>query len=88
MISLHADSKMTEMNLSPKQNETHIEKRLVVVVGFAGGEMGWEFEISRCKLLYTEWINNIVLLYSTGNSFQYPVIINHNGKEYKVCVCM
>ena len=51
MISLHADSKMTEMNLSPKQKETHIEKRLVVVVGFAGGEMGWEFEISRCKLL-------------------------------------
>ena len=39
------------MNLSPKQKETHIEKRLVVVVGFAGGEMGWEFEISRCKLL-------------------------------------
>ena len=31
-------------------------------------------------------INNKVLLYSTGNAIQYPVI-NHNGKEYeKVCI--
>ena len=30
---------------------------------------------------YIEWINNKVLLYSTGNNIQYPVI-NHNGKEY------
>ena len=37
--------------------------------------------ISRCKLLYTEWINK-VLLYGTGNYIQYPVI-NCNGKEYK-----
>ena len=43
--------------------------------------MDWEFGISRCKLLYIEWINNKVLLYSTGNYIQYPVI-NHNGKEY------
>ena len=49
-----------------------------------GGEGGmeWEFGVSRCKLLYIEWINNKVLLYSTGNYIQYPVI-NHNGKEYK-----
>ena len=33
-----------------------------------------------------EWINNKVLLYSTGNNSQYPVI-NHNRKEYeKVCI--
>ena len=38
-----------------------------------------EFGISRCKLLCTEWINNI-LLCSTGNYIQQPVI-NHNGKE-------
>ena len=44
--------------------------------------MDWEFGISRCKLLYIEWINNKVLLYSAGNNIQYPVI-NHNGKEYK-----
>ena len=44
--------------------------------------MDWEFGISRCKLLYIEWINNKVLLYSMGNYSQYPVI-NHNGKEYE-----
>ena len=32
--------------------------------------------------LYKEWINNKVLLYSTGNYIQYPVI-NHDRKEYK-----
>ena len=42
----------------------------------------WEFGISRCKLVYIGWINNKVLLYSTGNYMQYPVI-NHNGKEYE-----
>ena len=37
---------------------------------------------SRGKLAYKEWINNKVLLYSTGNYVQYPVI-NQNGQEYK-----
>ena len=55
----------------------------------SGGEMNWEFGISRCKLLYTEWITNKVLLYnSTGDYVQYPVI-NHNEKEYiYMCVCV
>ena len=46
------------------------------------GGMDWEFGISRCKLLYTGWINNKVLLYSTGNYIHYPMM-SHNGKEYK-----
>ena len=41
--------------------------------------MEWEFAVSRCKLLYIEWINNKVLLFSTGNYIQYSVI-NPNGK--------
>ena len=41
--------------------------------------MDWESGVSRCELVYREWINK-VLLYSTGNYIQYPVI-NHNGKE-------
>ena len=56
--------------------------------------MDWEFGISKCKLLCIEWINNKVLLYSTGNYIQYPVT-NHNGKEHEkeyiymcVCVCV
>ena len=48
--------------------------------GSEGGK-DWEFAVSRCKLLYTGWINNKVLLYSTGNYIQHPVI-NRNGKEY------
>ena len=48
--------------------------------GDRGGKE-WEFGINRGKLLYRGWINN-VLLYSTGNYIQYPVI-NHNGKEYE-----
>ena len=47
-----------------------------------GGGIEWEVGVSRCKLLYTEWINNKVLLYSTENYIQYPMI-NHNEKEYK-----
>ena len=47
-----------------------------------GGGLEREAGVSRCKLLYTEWISNKVLLYSAGNYIQYPVT-NHNGKEYK-----
>ena len=43
--------------------------------------MDWESGISRCRLLYMEWINNKALLYSTGNYIQ-CFIINHNRKEY------
>ena len=42
--------------------------------------MDWEFGIRRCRVLYTGWINNKVLLYSIGNYVQHPVT-NHNGKE-------
>ena len=33
-----------------------------------------------CKLIYTEWINKVLLL-STENYIQYPVI-SHKGKEF------
>ena len=36
----------------------------------AGGGMDGEFGISRCKLLYIEWINEKVLLYSTTHYIQ------------------
>ena len=42
--------------------------------------MDWEFKVNRCKLLYTGWMKNRILLYNTGNYIKYPVI-NHNGKE-------
>ena len=71
------------MNLSSKQKQTprHREQTCGCQRGDGvGGGMNWEFETSRCKLLYLEWINNKVLLYSTGN---YTPVINYNGKEYK-----
>ena len=35
--------------------------------------MVWEFEISRCKLVYIGWINKKVLWDRTGNQIQQPV---------------
>ena len=73
---------MTQMNLSVKKKQTH--RHTEQTCGCQGeegrGGIDWEFAISRYKLLNLEWINNKVLLYSTGNYILYPVI-NHNGKE-------
>ena len=71
------------MNLSMKQKQTHrhIEQTCGCQGGGGSGGMDWEFGVSRYKLLYIEWINNKVLLYSTGNYVQYPMI-NHNRREY------
>ena len=66
-----------------KQKQTHRYREQTCSCQEIGGwGMAWEFGVSRCKLLYIGWINNKfpVLLYSTGNCIQYPVI-NHNGKE-------
>ena len=52
--------------------------------------MDWEFGVSRCKLLHLEWINNEVLLYSTGNYVQ-SLGIDHDGRQYEkgnIYVCM
>ena len=57
-------------------------RRVAAKVDRGGRRLNWEFEIRKCKLVYIEWINNKVLLYSIGNYFQYPVI-SHNGKEYE-----
>ena len=66
-----------------KKRQSCVENRCVVAKWEGcGGGMDWEFGIRRCKLLYIKWINNKVILCSTGNYIQYPVI-NHNGKEYE-----
>ena len=70
------------MNILITQKQTH--RRREQTCGCQGGKGGggkdWEFGISRCKLVYIRWINNKVLLYSTGNYNQYPI---QNGKEYE-----
>ena len=79
------------MNLSMKQEQTHRHREQSggCQGGRVKGGLVWEAGVSRCKLLYIEWINNKVLLYSTENYIQYPMI-NHNGKEYlkKECIYM
>ena len=74
-------------HLQNKNRLTDIENRTVVAKG--EGVWGREVGVSRCELLYIEWINNKVLLYSTGDYIRHPVI-NHNGEEYekKECVCI
>ena len=68
---------------------TYTDNKLVVAKGEEDGRgMDWEFGARRCKLLHIAWINNKVLLYSTGKwiTVYYPVI-NHNGKEHeKECI--
>ena len=78
---------MTQMNLSMKQKQTQREKRLVVTKG-----EGWIGSLGLADsnyILYTEWVNNKVLLYSTGNYIPYPVI-NQNRKNMKnnVYICI
>ena len=58
------------------------ENRLVVAKIGEWGGMDWGAGISTCKLLYKEWINNKILLHSTGNYIENP-ITNHDGKGRK-----
>ena len=71
-----------KLSMKQKQNHGHREQ-----TGGCQGGGGWGRDrvgsgVSRYRLLHIEWINNKVLLYSTENYIQYP-IINHNGKEYE-----
>ena len=50
-----------------------IQNRLMVAKG--EGEVG----VSRCKLLYMEWINKKILLYSRENYVQYPMTNHRRG---------
>ena len=64
--------------LSNKNRLTDIENRLVA----AKAGMVVAGAVSRCKWVYTGWINNEALPHSTGNRVQYSVI-NYNGKGYE-----
>ena len=57
-------------------------RRVAAKVDRGGRGLNWELEISRCKLVCIEWINNKVLLYTTGSYIQYPVI-SLSGKEHE-----
>ena len=69
------------MNLSMKQKQTHRHREQTCGCQQGGRRMDWEFRVSRCKLLYIEGKNK-VLLYSTGNYIQSPGL-DHDGKYYE-----
>ena len=52
----------------------------MVAKGRGMGERSSGSLVRRCKLSYIEWVNDKVLVYTTGNYIQYPGT-NHNGKE-------
>ena len=70
-----------------RNRNRHREQTCSCQGGRRWGGVDWEFGISRCQLLYTEWVNK-ALLHSTENyssifcDKQYSVI-NHDGKEYE-----
>ena len=74
---------MTQMNTWMKQ--THRQRTYLWWPRgrVYGGSKIRSLVISRCNLLYIKWINNKVLLYSTGNNIQHPVI-NQNATDYAV----
>ena len=54
-----------------------------------GRGVDWKFGISRCKLLYVEWMNNKDLLHSTQNYSQYPVLnIMEKNMKKNVYICI
>jgi len=73
---------MTQTYLWNGNRLTDIQNRLAVAKGEGCGRMDWEFGISRCKVLYIEWINNKVLLYSSEDYIRYSAI-KHSGKDHE-----
>ena len=59
---------MGQMILPTKQKITEMESILIVAtgVGSMGSRMDREFGVGRCKLLYLEWISNVVLCTAQG----------------------
>ena len=53
----------TNESIYKREIDSQTENRLVVAKGEVGrGQKDWGFGVSRCKLLYTEWMDNKVLL--------------------------
>ena len=67
---------MAQMNLSTEKKDTHRQICGCQEGGEGRGrrEMDWDLGVGRCKLLHLEWINNEVLLCSTGNYIQSHVM--------------
>ena len=73
------------MSISTKRKQTHRYRERICCCQGGNVEGRTGSLRSANAISYVEWINNKVLLCSTGNSVQYPVV-NHNGKELKKSV--
>ena len=60
---------MAQTNLftEKKQTQGHGEQTCGCQGGGGGSRKDWEFGVSRCKLLHSEWKSNEIPMYSTGN---------------------
>ena len=72
--------------------ESDVLNKLTVTKGErVGGGINWESGIAIYTLLYIKQITNKNLLYSTGNSTQYP-LMNFMGiesiKRVDICICI
>ena len=67
----HSSTPVMTIKMAPTPTENHCANITAI----------FKTEAVDSKLLYIEWVNNKVLLYSTENSIQHPVI-NHNEKEH------
>ena len=73
-------AQLTSGKAKTKEYILHREQ-ICVCQGGMGWERGWSGRSGLADVsYYMEWINNKVLLYSTGNYIQYPVI--NNNKKY------
>ena len=62
-------------------------------VGVTGRGIGWYLGISKCKLLYIEWINNMSYCIAQGTRFNimWQIIMEQNMKKcvwVYMCVCV
>ena len=67
-----------KLSIEKKQTHGHGEQTCGCQDRGGGSGMDWELGVSRCKLLYLEWISNENLLYSTGNCGQ-SLVMEHDG---------
>ena len=73
------------MNLFTKENFRH-RKQTCVTKGETEKGINQKFGINRYILLYIKQIFNKDLLYSTGNSVQYFIIISKEKESEKECI--
>ena len=65
-----------------KENHGHGEQTCGCLEGGGGSGRDWEFGVNRCKLLHLEWVNNGILLYSTGNNV-WSLVMEHDNVRKK-----